>query len=1011
MKTDSDDGFSPFRAALLVGVAYYVGARLGFLLTLHPIPVSTLWPPNSLLLAGLLLTPYRYWWALLLAALPAHLVVELQSGIPMSMVLGWFVSNCTEALIGAACVRYFVREPLRFDKFRDVSVFVLGAATLATLLSSFLDAGFVVLNHWGNTGYWEVVRTRFFSNSLASLTLVPVIVTWMRDGLAPLRGEPARRYVEAGVLTAGLLSVGFSVFAGNLADPNPAPVMLYAPLPFLLWAALRFGPRGISAALLLVSSLAIWGAVEGHGPFAGNSPAENALAVQLFLIVVSVLSLSLAAIMRERVVGERDARDYRERLNLGLEAAQVGTWEWDILRGAVFLSDKSSQIFGLSPIQQELSFNQFLGLVSPTDRATLSQAIQGAIEQRAPYECEFRIKRNDSGTSWVLSKGKALYDRVGRPEHMLGVNVDITERKANEELRREERALRESEARLRELADAMPQIVWSVRPDGQFEYFNRRWYELTGVPHGQIGQESWLPMTHPDDRALCVQALTEAVRTGEPLQVEHRIRVRATGKYRWHLARARPVRNEEGAVVRWYGTCTDIEDQKVVEQALRDARTDLERRVAERTVELSTAVVALQQEIDERVAIERALRSSEDRFGRAFHSSPDPMSIVGQIDSELIEVNERWEAMFGYSRQEAIGQTMSELGLFGSAEDRQAWNRRLEIHGPAPEFELGMRTREGDRRRAVMVAETVEMGGAPCFIIIIRDVTDRKRAEQEAQEQRRELAHLSRVASLGELSGALAHEVSQPLAAILANAQAAQRLLAREPNPPAEIGEILKDIVHDDQRAGQVIHRLRALLKKGELDPRPCDLNEVVNEVLQVMHSELMQRSVNIRTRLEQALPLVLADRVQLQQVLLNLIVNACDAMNYEPRDERQLEIVTAEVGQDSVKVSVIDQGIGIPDEKLEKVFSPFFTSKETGLGLGLAICRSIVTAHGGRLWAVNNTVRGATFHLVLGPASAQFSSDGLSANTDELAIPDLVRVDGDGLESARLSAVKRPTM
>ncbi|HSE65450.1 MAG TPA: ATP-binding protein, partial [Gemmatimonadales bacterium] len=255
------------------------------------------------------------------------------------------------------------------------------------------------------------------------------------------------------------------------------------------------------------------------------------------------------------------------------------------------------------------------------------------------------------------------------------------------------------------------------------------------------------------------------------------------------------------------------------------------------------------------------------------------------------------------------------------------------------------------------------------------------------------------------------HEVSQPLAAILANAQAALRLLAREPNPPAEIGEILKDIVHDDQRAGQVIHRLRALLKKGELDPRPCDLNEVVNEVLQLMHSDLMQRSVNIRTRLEPSLPLVLADRVQLQQVLLNLIVNACDAMNYEPRDERQLEIVTAEVGQDSVKVSVMDQGIGIPDEKLEKVFSPFFTSKETGLGLGLAICRSIVTAHGGRLWAVNNTVRGATFHLVLGPASAQFSSDGLSANTDELAIPDLVRVDGDGLESARPNAVKRPTV
>ncbi len=518
-------------------------------------------------------------------------------------------------------------------------------------------------------------------------------------------------------------------------------------------------------------------------------------------------------------------------------------------------------------------------------------------------------------------------------------------------------------------------------------------------------------MTHPDDRDGCIRAVTEAMQTGEPLEIEHRIRVRATGKYRWHLARARPVRNEEGGIVRWYGTCTDIEDQKVVEQALRDARSDLERRVAERTVELSAAVVALQQEIDDRVAAEKALRSSEERFGRAFHSSPDPMLIVGQANSRLIEVNERWEAMFGYNRQEAIGRTMAELGLFSGVEARAAWERRLEIRGPTSEFELGMLTREGDHRQAVMVAETVEMGGEPCFIIIIRDVTERKRAEHEAQEQRRELTHLSRVASLGELSGALAHEVSQPLAAILANAQAAQRLLAREPNPPPEIGEILKDIVHDDQRAGQVIHRLRTLLKKGDLDPRPCDLNEVVTEVLQLMHSELMQRSVSIRTRLEPSLPLILADRVQLQQVLLNLIVNACDAMSYEPRDERQIDIVTAGEGKDSVKVSVIDQGIGIPDEKLEKVFSPFFTSKETGLGLGLAICRSIVTAHGGRLWAVNNSKRGTTFHLVLGPASAQFSHDGF-ASYPEATHPDLTPwVDGSAVESVRLSEVKRPTI
>src|SRR5687768_4842857 len=171
------------RAAVLVGVAYYIGAKIGFALTLKPYPVSTLWPPNSILLAALLLTPTRSWWLLLLAALPAHLAVELQAGVPVPMVLSWFVSNSTEALIGAGCVRRLIKGPLRFGRLRDVSIFIMFAAFLASFLSSFLDAAFVTLNRWGPSGYWDVWRVRFFSNLLAALTLVPVIVAWGTGGM------------------------------------------------------------------------------------------------------------------------------------------------------------------------------------------------------------------------------------------------------------------------------------------------------------------------------------------------------------------------------------------------------------------------------------------------------------------------------------------------------------------------------------------------------------------------------------------------------------------------------------------------------------------------------------------------------------------------------------------------------------------------------------------------------------------------------------------------------------
>src|SRR6185295_5619739 len=196
--------------------------------------------------------------------------------------------------------------------------------------------------------------------------------------------------------------------------------------------------------------------------------------------------------------------------------------------------------------------------------------------------------------------------------------------------------------------------------------------------------------------------------------------------------------------------------------------------------------------------------------------------------------------------------------------------------------------------------------------------------------------------------------------------QAAQRFLTHEPVDLAEVSEILKDIVDDDRRAGAVIRRWRTLLRKGETQLHPLDLNEVTNDVLRLAHSELIGHRVTVTTRLTQGLPVVLGDRVGLQQVLLNLIVNACDAMKHNEPDRRHLTVSTERDGTDAVQVGIADRGDGIPADRIERVFEPFFTTKENGLGLGLAICRSIVAAHGGRLWVDNNADRGATFFFAL---------------------------------------------
>jgi PAS domain S-box-containing protein len=254
-------------------------------------------------------------------------------------------------------------------------------------------------------------------------------------------------------------------------------------------------------------------------------------------------------------------------------------------------------------------------------------------------------------------------------------------------------------------------------------------------------------------------------------------------------------------------------------------------------------------------------------------------------------------------------------------------------------------------------------GGA---VITRTDITAGKRAATQAQKQREQLALLGRAAVLGELSGAFAHELAQPLTSILGNAETALQICIRD--GPQELEEILRDIIRDDIRAAEVIQRLRSMLTRGEIERKPVDLNQVVRDVLALAHSELVTRNVTVNLQLEPRPTLVLADSVQLQQVLLNLVVNGCEAMSGTALEERRLKITTWSVeDRRSVECAVNDRGTGISPDAFERIFTPFFTTKKRGLGLGLAICRSIIEAHGGRLWAENAPDCGATFHFTLG--------------------------------------------
>ena len=289
----------PFgRAALLVAISYYVGTRIGFAWTPAGQPNSTFWPANAILLAALLLTPRKAWWMLFLAVLPAHMFAQLQSGVPVGTALSWFVTNGSEAIIGAYCITRFTDSQKRFVTVRGVLIFVVFGVLFAPLATSFLDAGAVVLTGWGRH-YWPLGMERFWTNALAELTIVPTIVLAGARGISWIRRTSRARLCEAVLLAIGTALVAFLVFGFEEWSPVSTPALLYVPLPFLLWAAARFGLGGLSLSLLSLALISTWYTMHGQLPFPQASMQHNILSLQILFCAVAVPLMFLSAVMAE----------------------------------------------------------------------------------------------------------------------------------------------------------------------------------------------------------------------------------------------------------------------------------------------------------------------------------------------------------------------------------------------------------------------------------------------------------------------------------------------------------------------------------------------------------------------------------------------------------------------------------------------------------------------------------------------------------------------------------------
>jgi PAS domain S-box-containing protein len=492
--------------------------------------------------------------------------------------------------------------------------------------------------------------------------------------------------------------------------------------------------------------------------------------------------------------------------------------------------------------------------------------------------------------------------------------------------------LQQSEDRLRLVIDTIPAHVWSARPDGSVDFINQRLLEFLGRSMEDILGWGWGSLVHPNDLTRLVGEWQAAVAAGEPMESEARLR-RMDGDYRWLLIRNVPLRDKLGNIVSWYGTAIDIEERHRAEDALRRSESYLTE--AQRLSHTGSWAGA-------------------PGMGEIRYWSEECHRVLG------------FDPHSGQQRSETFFQRIHPDDQARTLEELESASREKR------EFEFDYRIVHP--RAGIRSIHTVghpvfsPSGDLVEFVGTVMDITERKRAEEERERLRQvqaDLAHLSRVTTMSELTASLAHEIRQPISAAITNAKTCLRWLDRHDPNLAEGREAAARMVKDVTRAADIISRISLLFKKSALQPELVDVNEVIREMIVLLRSEASRYSISIRIELAKDLPKVMADRVQLQQVFMNLMLNGIDAMKETAAGGGEL-IIKSEPDDGQLLISVTDTGVGLSAEQADQIFKAFFTTKNSGTGMGLPISRSIIESHGGRLWAAHARGPGATFQFTL---------------------------------------------
>src|SRR5947207_2951137 len=678
--------------------------------------------------------------------------------------------------------------------------------------------------------------------------------------------------------------------------------------------ALIVGGSAISFVTLALgmSALVIWGVIES--PFFISFPYLGMISAMGYELSDNLLRA--AQLAKKFHTSEAALRESKASINLATSAANLGLWLWNIRDDKLWVTEKWRALFGFTE-SEPVNFGRLLEVVHPGDRERMQLVVQHMSEHGGvDHESEYRITRPDGSTRWIAGYGSVELDEDGKPAFARGVSRDITLRKHAEE------ELRESEARFRAMADTAPVMIWMSGTNKLCTFFNKGWLDFTGRTLEEELGNRWAEGVDREDLDRCVSTYEISFNARQPFTMEYRLR-RSDGENRWVLDTGTPRFAPDGAFLGYIGSCIDI--------------TELKR--------------------------------AEEKFRLVLDGAPNAMIMVDSAG--LISfANAPAATVFGYALSELIGCNIETL-IPERLRDRHVGYRK-DFHSQPSSRAMGV-GRDLFGRRKDGSEFPVEVGLSPMriaeglFVLAsVIDITERKQAELEHQRQNMELARVGRVAVMGELGGSLAHEVNNPIGAMVANASAGQRLLATGKVEIGELNDLLADIAADGRRAGEIVQSIRNMVRKGKVHHALIQIEGIIHDLLRIVHAEAVERDVTVSAEVDSDGGRVWADRVQLLQVFLNLTLNAFEAMSAMRPDARRLVIHAGSNGNGEIVVSVRDSGPGFPEGLVEQLFEPFFSTKAEGTGMGLAISRSIIEAHGGTLSGENCDDGGACFMVRL---------------------------------------------